>query len=291
MVLGVNRACIGTTSSAPSMVGTAVIEANMDVDVYIDGALVGKLAAGKSLSQPLSVGLHKVDGVKQGYETDHKEVMIAPGQDATVTLRIRYAKSIKKSALDLGAKGENLLNAHRSSLNLLRIEGVQGGQSQNDLKQARDLFTSALSEDPSYSTAAFDLGQVDQLLSDEDGSMKAYRRAIDIDASYVDARLQLSAVLIENGDADAAIRELTEAIRLEPKNDQAFSLLARAFWDKGVWDMCVKNADQAIQRNPANDQAHLWKADATRQLGAATKDSARRGCTARRGTIIRRFSI
>jgi tetratricopeptide (TPR) repeat protein len=92
----------------------------------------------------------------------------------------------------------------------------------------------------------------------------------------VDARLQLAAVLIENGDADAAIRELTEAIRLEPKNDQALSLIARAYWDKGIWDLCVKNADQAIQLNHANDQAHLWKADATRQLGAADKDSARR---------------
>ena len=146
MVLGVNQACIGAAPANLSMSGNAVIEANMDVDVYVDGAFVGKLSQGKTLRQPLSTGLHKVDGVKQGYETDHKEVMIAPGQDATVTLRIRYAKSIKKTALDLGAKGESLLNTHRSSLNLLRIEGLQGGQSQNDLKQARDLFTRALAE-------------------------------------------------------------------------------------------------------------------------------------------------
>jgi tetratricopeptide (TPR) repeat protein len=270
MVLGVHPgACIGAATSSISMLGTAVIESNMDnVDVYLDGALVGKISAGKALSIPgLSTGLHKVDGVKQGYEPDHKEVMIAPGQEATVSLRIRYAKTIKKSALDLGAKGEGLLNAHRSSWNPLVTE-VARRQTEGELKQARDLFTQALKEDPNYSTAAFDLGQVDQLLSDEDGSMKAYRRAIEIDPSYVDARQQLSAVLIENGDADEAIRQLTEAIRLDAKSDSAFSMLARAYWDKGVWKLCVENADRAIALNPSSDQAFLWKADATRQLAA-----------------------
>jgi tetratricopeptide (TPR) repeat protein len=113
------------------------------------------------------------------------------------------------------------------------------------------------------------LGQVDQLLSDEKGSLEAYRRAISIDPNFVDARLQYAAVLIENGDADQAIRQLTEAIRLEPASDQAYSMMARAYWDKGVWTQCIQMADKAIALKRSNDQAHLWRADAFRQLGAA----------------------
>jgi tetratricopeptide (TPR) repeat protein len=270
MVLGVHPgACQGADTSNVSMVGTAVIESNMDnVDVYLDGGLVGKISAGKSLSVPgLSTGLHKVDGVRPDYEPDHREVMIAPGQEVTVSLRIRYAKVIKKSALDLGTKGEGLLNSHRSSWNPLVTEMVRR-QTESELKQARDLFTRALQEDPKYSTAAYNLGQVDQLLSDEDGSMKAYRRAIQIDPSYVDARQQLAAALIENGDADEAIRQLNEAIRLDPDNDLAYSMLSRAYLDKGVWKLCIENADRSLALNANNDQAYLWKADATRQLAA-----------------------
>ena len=77
--------------------------------------------------------------------------------------------------------------------------------------EARRLFTQALADDPAFSSAAFNLGQVDQLLSDETGSINAYKRAIASDPTYTDARLQFAAVLIENGDADEAIRQLTEA--------------------------------------------------------------------------------
>ena len=280
MPVGMSRGCMGATPAGPQMFGGLVIETNLDnVEVYVDGTLVGKLSGG---SQPLvvpglSAGPHKVDGVRQGYEPDHKEVVIAPGQDASVTLRIRYTKAVKKAALDAAGKGEALLLSHRSSLNLLRVEGLQStNQSEPALQHARVLLTQALLEDPGFSKAAFDLGQVNQLLADEQGSMEAYRRAIQIDPGYVEARLQYGAVLIEGGDADEAIRQLTEAIRLEPKNDEAYALFARAYWDKGVWGQAIEMADRALSFRAGNEQAHLWKADATRQLGAAEKDQRRR---------------
>ncbi len=139
---------------------------------------------------------------------------------------------MKKAATELDSKGEKLFETHRSSLNLIHIESSPS-QSAGDLKQAQRLFSQALAADPSYSTAAFNLGQVDQLLSDEKGSLEAYRRAIEIDPAYVDARLQYAAVLIENGDADEAIRQLTEAIRLEPSNDQAYALIVARVLGQG----------------------------------------------------------
>src|SRR5581483_3043459 len=41
MILGISHGCLDTGDKSPSMLGTAVVEANMDdVDVYLDGNLV-----------------------------------------------------------------------------------------------------------------------------------------------------------------------------------------------------------------------------------------------------------
>ncbi len=79
-------------------------------------------------------------------------------------------------------------------------------------------------------------------------------------------------MLIEHGDPDEAIRELTEALRLDPNDDVAYSMLARAYWDKAAWGQAIEAADKAIAIKPSNAQAHLWKADALRQLAAASTD-------------------
>jgi tetratricopeptide (TPR) repeat protein len=274
MLLGVSRPCLAQGAAAPSQMGRAIIEVNMDeVELYIDGNLVGKLSKDKPLIIPqLSSGLHEFKGVKQGYEPDRKEMMIPPGQDATVTLRIRYVRQIKKAALDLNADGEKLLFTQRSSINPLNILPVARTQSVGDLQKAKDLFTKALTEDPSYSQAAYNLGQVNQMLSDEDASIAAYKKAVEIDPNYVDARTQYAAVLIEHGDADEAIRQLTEVTRLESNNDVVFSMLARAYWDKAAWANAIDLADKAIALKSSNSQAYLWRADARRQQAAAEKD-------------------
>jgi tetratricopeptide (TPR) repeat protein len=274
MLLGVAHGCQNTTAaSRPSMLGTAVVEVNLDdVDLYVDGALVGSVRKDKPLTLPsLPAGAHEFKGVHPGYEPDTQQIMILPGQAITVTLRIRYVKQVKKSALDLGAEGERLLFTRRSSINPLNVLPVARTQSDGDLRKARDLFTRALADDPGYAQAAFHLGQVEQLLGDQDASLAAYRKAIAIDPSDVDARAQLAAVSLESGDADQAIRELNEALRLDRSRDELYEKLARAFWDKGAWPQAIEAADKALALNPSNAQAHLWRADAQRQIAAALK--------------------
>ena len=193
----------------------------------------------------------------------------------TVTLRIRYVRQIKKGALDLNTDGEKLLLTQRSSLSLMNVVPVARTQSENDLKRARDLFTRAVTEDPGYTQATFNLGQVNQLLGDQDASVAAYKRAIAGDLSHVQSRIQYAAVLIERGDPDEAIRYLLEVQRLDPNNDEMYSMLARAFWDKAAWARSVELADNAIRLNASNAQAHLWRADSRRQMAAVEKDKNR----------------
>lgn len=273
MLLGVGAVCLGTSDpESPALLGTAIVEANMnDVDLYIDGELVGTVSRDRPLTIPrLSSGLHEFMGVREGYEPDTKQIMIAPDQEVTVTLRIRYVRRINEAALELNERGEQLLFTRRSAVNPLNMLPVAREQSTDDLERARKLFEAALAEDPAYGKAAYHLGQVHQLLGDYRESQEAYRRALQIDPSDVEARVQLAAVLLESGDPDAAIRELTDAARLEP-TDELFAMLARAYWDKGVWEDAVEWATEAIARNESNAQAHLWKGDALRQMAAVTQ--------------------
>ena len=279
MLLGVSLVCLGKPARDPdSLLGTAVVEVNLDeVTLYIDGQLIGPLKKDMPLVVPrLATGPHEFRGVRKGYEDDVKQILIAPGQTATVTLRIRYQRTIKKSALELNQEGERLLNTQRSTINPLNILPVARKQDQKDLMRARDLFTRALEEDPKYPEAAYHLGEVHQLLDDQTASLKALQRAIDIDPNYIEARSQHAALLVESGDTDQAIRELTDALRLDPNNDGLHAMLARAYWDRGSWSNVVDAADKAIAINASNDQAQLWRADALRQLAAVEKDPARR---------------
>src|SRR5262249_7633952 len=64
MVLGMSSSCLASGTSPLS--GTAVIESTMDdVDVYLDGQLIGRVSKGTPLRQPgLPSRLHQLKGVK-----------------------------------------------------------------------------------------------------------------------------------------------------------------------------------------------------------------------------------
>ena len=274
MLLGVNPRC----RSVQQDFGTAIVEVDRDdVQLFVDGRLIGDFPRSRTLTVPgLPVGPHEFKGVAPGYEPDIKTVLIAPGQNLVVTLRIRYQRTYKKSALDLGAQGERLLNTIRSGSNPINILPIARKQSEGDLRRARDFFTRALAEDPSYSVAAYHLGEIHQLLGEPEEAMAALRRAIAIDNAYVEARTNLSAVLLERGDTEEAIRQLNETVRLDPSNDDVLAMMSRAYFDRGTWSSAIEHADRALAIRETNDMAHLWRADSLRQLAAIEKEPARR---------------
>ena len=276
MILGVNPACANTASTLSVPLGSIVIEANMDeVEVYLDDKLVGIVAKSKPLLLPgLATGGHTVKGVRKGYEPDTKQVVVVPGQQRSVTLRIQYRREYKQSAIDHVDSGEKLLFQGTSNYNWLQTNPSH--QTRDDVLKARNLFAQALQEDPTYPKAAYDLAQACQMLGDSRSMIDAFQRAVQIDPSYVEALVNYAAALIEEGDPDEAIRQLTEALRIEPTNDVAYSHMARAYLDKRIWDDAIQSANQAIALKPANDQAYLWKADALRRQAADEGDRSRR---------------
>jgi Tfp pilus assembly protein PilF len=277
MILGVNPQCSNSGAGPAAALGGIVVEANIEgVEIYLDDRLVGTAVPGKALSLPgLSTGIHVVRGVKSGYEPDTKEIMVVPGQEKAVSLRIQYRREVKRSARELVDRGEALLYKSNSGFNPL-TPYLADQQTQADLKKARNFFTLALKEDTSYPTADFDLAISCQLLSDDGCMMDAFRKAMQLDPAYTEARVQFAGALIESGDPDEAIRQLTDALRIDPNSDVAYSHMARAYLDKGVWSNAIDWADKAISSRQGNDQAYLWKADALRHAAATTADRSDR---------------
>ena len=283
MLLGVGTVCLETADpQARSMLGTAVVETNRDdVDLYVDGRLVGTLSADEPLRIPgLAAGRHEFMGVHPGYAPETKEILIPPGQEVTVTLRIRYPRRIRESARELVEQGEGLLFSKRSTVNPLNLLPLSRSQTTEDLERARERFLGALADDSEYGQAWYHLGQVEHLLGEYEESEAAYRRALEIDPGDVDAGIQLGAVLLESGDPDQAIRHLTESARLET-TDELQAMLARAYWDKGAWTDALQWAERAIATDETNAQAHLWRADSLRQMAARSEPGPEQSATYR----------
>ncbi len=274
MLLGLGTGCVSDGSTAPSMLGSAIVVSDTDdVDLYVAGKLIGRLSKGHPLTLPsLATGLHEFLAVRNGFQPERQDVMVAPGQEVNVNVRIRRLRQVAPEARRLDEAGEKLLYTRRSSLSLMNLVPAERRQSETDITKAASLFERALTVDPQYARAAYHLGQANQLLLKYDESVAAFRRAIAIDPSYVDARVECAAALIERGDADEAIRELTDALRLDADNDVLHSMMAHAYWDKAAWSRAIESADRALTLTPTNAQAHLWRADSLRQLAAASTD-------------------
>ena len=267
MLLGVSTQCLADEREERP-VGTAVVEVNLDdVALYIAGQLVGTVNRGESLRiLGLPAGYHEFEGVRAGYESVVRQVLVRPGQEVGVTLRIRQPVRARPEARRLFEQGERLLYTRRSSVSLWNLLPVTRTQSRGDLERARDLFIAALRIEPDYVEAARELGHVHHLLGDRDAALAAYERASGIDPANVEVLTQLAAVWMEYGDSQTAIGIFREAIRLAGPSDLLHGMLARVYWENEAWEEAVGEARRAIELNPESQQAHLWKADALRML-------------------------
>ncbi len=256
MILGFSpnrRQQLLTTAAPQLMTGGLVIETDKDeVEVYLDDKLVGKISAGQKLPLPgLASGPHIVKGVRKGFDPVVKEVVIVPGQDQTVTIRMQYAVNIKKAAQVLYDQGFEIYKRRKSDA---------------DWKKAGELFAQALKEDPRFSEAALQLCRVKQALGETVEALKACKRAVERDPDYVDARTQYGALLIEQGDGGEAIRQLIVAAQQSAKDPHVHSLLAEAYLRSDRYQQAFESADRAVQASDNHAFGYLVRADAQRYL-------------------------
>lgn len=234
--------------------GMLIIESNMDgVEVFLDGKSVGVLNKGAPLRLPgLAPGAHTVQGVKMGYEPDGpREETVYPGQESTVSIRIRFQRKRPRAALDNFDQG---------------MKPYRDGGASNYAKAARS-FQLALQADPTYSQAALFLARAEHAMQEYDLARKHFGQAIAIDPDYVEARASYGGMLLDIGATDEAIRQLTAVVSRDPANSLAHTQLAAAYRMKDAYPPSIEEAGKAIQLAPRTAEPHFWLADSLRLSG------------------------
>ena len=204
--------------------------------------------------------------------------MIAPGQEVTVTLRIRYVQQMKKPAASLNEQGEKLLFSRRSSISLMNLVPAERRQSENDLRRAAALFEQALAEDATFALAG--LSTWARSTSCCRTTTRAPRTSAAPSPSIptlVEARAQYAAHAHRAGRprrGHPPAHRGPAARRRERRGPRDAG--ARLLGQGRVGAGRSRQADQAIALRPSNAQAHLWKADALRQTGGGRRTTPTR---------------
>ena len=232
--------------------GTVVIDVNLDnVEVFIDDQSYGTAGPNKPFPVPgLSAGLHKVRGVRMGYEPVTVEVNVVPGGTQTVSLRLLYQRKIKEQA--------------KANYDQAAAIWERSQASPSDLRKAADLLTSALKEQADYSQAALELCRVQQAQDQTAAALKSCLAAVNADPDYVAARVMAGALLMESGDYQEAVRQLQQAATQDPHDTLVASTLAEALYLADRPKESEQVADRAIALDPSSGQAFLIRAEARR---------------------------
>lgn len=238
-------------SPAAAQTGTLIFESNMDgVEVFLDGKSMGVANKNAPLRLPgLPPGVHTVKGVRMGYEPDGpREELVAPGQEATVSIKILIPRRRNKASVDAFDKGMDEYNKG----------------SADHYKKAASYFAEALAADPKYSQAALYLARVHHLLFANDKARQYFKTAIETDPDYLEARNSYAGVLLDTGDLDEAIRQLNAVVQRDKKNAFAWRMLANVLCRKESFSESIEAARTAIKLNPENAEVHLFLADSLR---------------------------
>ena len=231
--------------------GVLLVESTKEnTQFLLDGKLMGVVNPGKPLSLPgISAGWHSIQGVKEGYDPDGpRRILVAPGVETPVSLRIQFRKVRKGAALDRFRDGLKLYN--------------KGGN--DDLKQAVEAFQKALAEDPGYEEAALYLGRSYQVLFETEQALKYHELAVKLQPAWSEALISLGSMLLDMGNTTEAIEHLRKAVSVDPGNSLAHSHMAQAYRLTGTFDKAIEESREALRLNPSNAQALLWLGDSLR---------------------------
>jgi tetratricopeptide (TPR) repeat protein len=238
--------------------GMMILEANMDdVEVFLDGKSVGVLKKGTPLRLPgLAPGTHMVQGVKMGYEPDGpREETVYPGQESTVSIKIRFQRKRPKAALDSFEEG---------------LKPYRDGGASNYAKAAAS-FRKALALDSNYSQAALYLARAEHAMQEYDSARKHFDQAIAADPDYIEARASYGGMLLDIGATDEAIRQLTAVVQRDPNNSLAHTQLAAAYRMKDAYPPSIDEANKAIALAPKTAEPYFWMGDSLRLSGQYAK--------------------
>ena len=94
--------------------------------------------------------------------------------------------------------------------------------------EAVDSFRDAISRDPDFAEAHYNLGVALALLGRDNESLKSLSETIRLSPDHAEGHLNLGLIYARQGHLDEAIRHFSEAIRIKPDFTAAKHYLAKA---------------------------------------------------------------
>ena len=117
--------------------------------------------------------------------------------------------------------------------------------------EAVGLMELALEEDPSFTDAAYTLGQIYQTrLGNPDEAAHNFRRAVDAEPDNPRFNYRLGSALAEGGNYRQAMRFLNNAVDLDPNYSRAWYELGRSQAAEGQFLDAIDSLESSIETNP-----------------------------------------
>ena len=124
------------------------------------------------------------------------------------------------------------------------------------LKAAVKSYKKTLEIEPNYAEAFNNLGNVFQELEQGDSAVQSYKRALEIKPDYVAAQYSLGNTFMELGQLDEALKSYEAALKLKPDFVEAINNLGITFFKLHKLDEAMKSYEKALALDPNFADAH-----------------------------------
>jgi len=126
------------------------------------------------------------------------------------------------------------------------------GQFDNAAKS----YNNAITIQPEYAKAHFNLGGTLQDLGKPDEAVKSYKNALAIESNYAEAHNNLGNVFRELNQIEGSIRSYQSAIAINPKYVDAFYNLGNIYQSIGELDLAIENYKEVLLIKPDFAEMH-----------------------------------
>ena len=140
-------------------------------------------------------------------------------------------------------------------------------KEQGQLEGAAKMFQVAISINPKYAEAYFNLGVVHQALNRLEDAVKSYLKAIEITTNYPEAYNNLGTSLYELGRLKSSIESLEWAVAYKHDFSEAHNNLGRSLNDYGRIEDAIKSFKDAITHKSDYAKAYFNLALSLKDIG------------------------
>lgn len=137
----------------------------------------------------------------------------------------------------------------------------------NQIKIAKENYEKAISLNPGYAKAHYNLAGALHELRDFDASIQSYQDAINIEADHAEAHNNLGNVFKEVDQLDEAIKSYKKAISLKPDYVEAYFSLGSTFYDSEKLKEAVECYSKLVELKPRFSLIHNNIGNILRELG------------------------